>query len=87
MKTGDSLNTDLIDEAKMAYVLSPVSSLVVLESQHDYDRFNIHDTENSLKNASMNSKGAVPEPHEWALIVIALLVLLYLRFQPNFKLK
>jgi XrtN system VIT domain protein len=85
--TTDSLNTDLVEEAKKAYVVSPVSSLIVLETQKDYERFNIHDSNNSLKNASANSKGAVPEPHEWALIIIAVMVLLYLRFQPVIKLK
>jgi len=73
---------ELVAEAQKAYVVSPVSSLVVLEKQQDYDRFNIKDSQNSLKNASMKSKGAVPEPHEWALIIIACLVLLYIKFYP-----
>jgi XrtN system VIT domain protein len=70
----------LVAEAQEAYVVSPVSSLVVLEKQEDYDRFNIKDSQNSLKNASIKSKGAVPEPHEWALIIIACLVMAYIRF-------
>lgn len=69
----------LIEEAKEAYVVTPFSSLVVLETQKDYDRFNIKDSENSLKNASLHSKGAVPEPHEWALIILVLLVLYYIK--------
>ncbi len=69
-------------EAQKAYVVSPVSSMVVLETQKDYERFNIKDSQNSLNNASMKSKGAVPEPHEWALIIIACLVLLYIKFYP-----
>lgn len=85
--TADTLNTDLVDEAKKAYVVSPVSSLVILETKKDYERFNINDSSNSLKNASANSKGAVPEPHEWALIILAVIVLLYLRFQPSATLK
>jgi hypothetical protein len=39
----------LITEAQQAYVVSPVSSLVVLETQADYDRFKINDMDNSLK--------------------------------------
>ena len=85
--TADSLNTDLIDEAQEAYIVSPISSLIVLETQKDYDRFKIDDSATSLKNASSNSKGAVPEPHEWALIIIAVMVLLYIRFQPVVRVK
>jgi XrtN system VIT domain protein len=72
----------LVEEAKEAYIVTPFSSLVVLETQEDYDRFNIADSENSLKNASIQSKGAVPEPHEWALIILAVLMLIYVKFQP-----
>jgi XrtN system VIT domain protein len=79
----DTKDTDeLVAEAQKAYVVSPVSSMVVLETKKDYERFNINDSQNSLKNASMKSKGAVPEPHEWALIIIACLVLLYIKFYP-----
>jgi XrtN system VIT domain protein len=84
--TGEELNQDLVDEAKEACIVSPVSSLIVLETQRDYDRFNITESEKSLHNASMASKGAVPEPHEWALIIIAVATLLYIKFRPTFKL-
>ena len=70
----DFVNERLVDEAAAAYVVSPVSSLVVLETKEDYERFGIQDKENSLHNASKNSSGAVPEPHEWALIVVFLLL-------------
>lgn len=77
--TGSAGQEQLVAAAKEAYVVSPVSSLVVLETQADYDRFGIHDEGDSLKNASLNDNGAVPEPHEWALIIIAVLsVYLYL---------
>lgn len=78
--TDTTVDESLIDEAAKAYVVSPVSSLVVLETQKDYDRFDIKDKDNSLKNASHKSSGAVPEPHEWALIIIAVLTLLYAKF-------
>jgi XrtN system VIT domain protein len=63
-------STAIIKEAQEAYVVSPVSSLIVLETQQDYDRFGIKDSENSLKNASLANKGAVPEPGEWAIIIL-----------------
>lgn len=85
--TGEELNTDLVDEAKEAYIVSPVSSLVVLETQRDYDRFNITESEKSLHNASMGSSGAVPEPHEWALIILAVATLFYIKFRPTLKLR
>ncbi len=70
-------NDALVDEAKAAHIVTPLSSLIVLESQRDYDRFDIHQSKNSLENASHSSSGAVPEPHEWALIFIAAATLIY----------
>ena len=75
--TDKAIDDSLVEEARKAYVVSPVSSLVVLETQEDYERFKIKDAGLSLKNASLKSKGAVPEPHEWVLIIAALLVLIY----------
>ena len=77
------VNEELVDEAVTAYVVSPVSSLIVLETKNDYERFGIEDKDNSLKNASKQSSGAVPEPHEWALIVLFLLLVLYTVLQRN----
>jgi Vault protein inter-alpha-trypsin. len=79
------IEDELVAEARKAYVVSPVSSLVVLETEKDYKRFDITDSENSLKNASLNSKGAVPEPHEWILIIIGVLLIVYIKFQPKLK--
>ena len=73
-----ALTDSLVAEAQQAYVVSPVSSLVVLETKADYERFDITDTENSLHNASKNSKGAVPEPHEWALLIVAGVIAIYM---------
>lgn len=80
------IEDSLVQEARKAYVVSPVSSLIVLETQNDYDRFNIKDAENSLKNASLKSKGAVPEPHEWVLIILAVVSLFIVtrRNKPQF---
>lgn len=71
----------LVKEASEAYVVTPISSLVVLETAEDYKRFGIKDDAASLKNASVKSHGAVPEPHEWALIVLALCMLAWVRFR------
>ena len=69
---------ELFSIANEAFILSPISSMIVLETDKDYDDNKIDENKNSLKNASMNSSGAVPEPHEWALIVVAVLSLLFL---------
>jgi XrtN system VIT domain protein len=76
---------ELVDEARKAWVVTPVSSLIVLETQQDYDRFNIHDGGSVLKNASLQSKGAVPEPHEWAIIITIVLLLAWLLRKNKFR--
>jgi hypothetical protein len=73
----DFINERLVDMASTAYVVSPVSSLIVLETKEDYERFGIKDKDNSLHNASKNGAGAVPEPHEWALIILFLVLIAY----------
>jgi len=78
-------SSEAVAEAQKAYVVSPVSSLIVLETQQDYDRFDIQDNQNSLKNASTKSSGAVPEPHEWMLIIISACVVLYFIYKSNFS--
>ena len=72
-------SSELVTEASMANIVTPVSSLVVLETAEDYDRFDIKKTNNGLQNATAGGKGSVPEPHEWALIIIGILLLLYFR--------
>jgi XrtN system VIT domain protein len=77
----DFINEALVDEAATAYVVSPVSSLIVLETKEDYKRFDINDKENSLHNATKQSSGAVPEPHEWALIILFAILVIYLQLK------
>jgi len=72
---------DLVHIAEEAHVVSPISSLIVLETQADYDRFDIKKNKNSLDNAKMKSSGAVPEPHEWVLIILSLFIVLWVRFK------
>lgn len=70
-----ALEETWIRQAEEAFVVSPVSSLVVLESQKDYERFGIEENENTLGNAGINNSGAIPEPHEWALILMVVLTI------------
>ncbi|GAB2539608.1 XrtN system VIT domain-containing protein [Rufibacter soli] len=71
------LEEHLIEEATQANVVSPLSSLVVLETKEDYERFGITESKNSLGNASLKSSGAVPEPHEWVLIILVIVVVAF----------
>ncbi|TAJ14995.1 XrtN system VIT domain-containing protein [Marinilabiliaceae bacterium JC017] len=66
-----------------AFVVTPVSSLIVLETQKDYERFGINDNQNSLKNANLQDSGSVPEPGEWALIIILGIIIsfIYVKFR------
>lgn len=66
--------TDLVQLAEQAYVVTPVSSLVTLETKADYERFDIKPTAGL---PSLGNAGAVPEPHEWALIVLLTLGALF----------
>jgi len=85
--TGADLSgeTELINMARKANVVTPLSSLIVLETQADYDRFDIKEDADGLKNATLKGHGAVPEPHEWALFILAVGVLVYVRFEKLFK--
>jgi XrtN system VIT domain protein len=69
----------LVNTAEIANIVSPVSSLVVLESEADYKRFDITQSQNSLQNASLHSNGAVPEPAEWMLLLSVIALVLYIR--------
>jgi XrtN system VIT domain protein len=78
------VQSDIIKEAEQAYIASPVSSLIVLETQADYERFGIDANKNSLANASMKSSGAVPEPGEWLLVLIAITVINFLVYRAKY---
>ncbi|MGV3697191.1 XrtN system VIT domain-containing protein [Flavobacterium sp.] len=69
----DSLaNNQYIYLAKDANIVTPVSSLIVLETDADYEKQGIEKNVNTLGNASINNDGAVPEPHEWLMILLGL---------------
>lgn len=71
----------LFREAEEAYVLSPVTSLIVLESEADYNRMNIKKNKDTLGNAEIMEGGSVPEPHEWALIAMVFILMLWFRLK------
>ncbi len=73
----DARCSDLNGWANEAFIVTPISTLIVLETQQDYDRFGIDKNKNSLKNASNGSSGAVPEPEEWLLIILVAGIMLY----------
>ncbi|BFM43949.1 hypothetical protein CFS9_25900 [Flavobacterium sp. CFS9] len=66
-----------VDLAKDANIVTPISSLIVLETDEDYKNNGIEKNINTLGNASINNDGAVPEPHEWALLFIVLSAILF----------
>ncbi len=81
-------NDDLVAIAKESHIVSPISSLIVLETKKDYDRFDIEENEglgnssdNGLNKAFVNDSGAVPEPHEWLFIILSVLGLLVLQLR------
>jgi hypothetical protein len=47
----------------------------------DYDRFGIDESKDSLGNAKINSSGAIPEPHEWAIIILGLIFVLFVAYK------
>lgn len=72
----DSLaNNQYLNLAKDANIVTPISSLIVLETDADYEKNGIEKNVNTLGNASINNDGAVPEPYEWLMIITALIAL------------
>lgn len=74
----DSLaNNKYVYLAKDANIVTPISSLIVLETDADYENNGIEKNVDTLGNASINNDGSVPEPHEWLMILIGLSLLLF----------
>ncbi len=69
------------DLAAYAHIVTPISSMIVLEKMEDYGRFGIDVNKQGLQNASAQNSGSVPEPHEWALMMVCLLLLAYYKYQ------
>lgn len=70
-----------IERATKANVVSPVSSLIVLESAQDYKDQGIDTDQKGLGNAGIQSQGAAPEPEEWLLIILFSGTLVYWYFR------
>lgn len=81
----DSLaSNQYVELAKDANIVTPISSLIVLETDEDYKKNGIEKNENTLGNASIHNDGSVPEPHEWLLIIIGSCAL-YVYYKKNKK--
>src|SRR5215813_2404260 len=70
MRTGNG-RAAAVTLAARYHLVTPVSGAAVLESQQQYD-------ESRLTPVSQATVPTVPEPHEWALIVIACIALMWL---------
>ena len=78
-------NTEgVVQLAERANIVTPVSSLIVLETQKDYDRFDIKRNNDALGNATLNNAGAAPEPHEWALILVGICAVIFTQIKRRF---
>jgi XrtN system VIT domain protein len=72
IQSDSTTQNQYVSLAKEANIVTPISSLLVLETDEDYKNNGIEKNVNTLGNASINNEGAVPEPHEWLLIFIAI---------------
>ncbi|MBI1306423.1 MAG: XrtN system VIT domain-containing protein [Bacteroidetes bacterium] len=68
----------MLELAQTAHVVTPITSLVVLETAMDYQRFEIEKPQHSLGNAFLHNSGSVPEPHEWVLIILVGLLTIWM---------
>jgi XrtN system VIT domain protein len=79
----DSIPNKYVTLAQDANIVTPITSLIVLETDADYEKHGIDKNPNGLGNASVKNDGAVPEPHEWALIFISLITIWYFYMNPQ----
>lgn len=84
IQSDSTAQNQFVSLAKEANIVTPISSLIVLETDADYEKNGIEKNVNTLGNASINNEGAVPEPHEWLLIFIAL-GCLFFYYKKNYK--
>ncbi|MBZ4037133.1 XrtN system VIT domain-containing protein [Flavobacterium sp. 17A] len=82
---GDTISKNqYVELAKDANIVTPISSLIVLETDKDYKKNGIEQNVNTLGNASINNDGSVPEPYEWVLLIIGFSSL-YFYYRKNKK--
>lgn len=84
IQSDSTAHNQFISLAKEANIVTPISSLIVLETDEDYEKNGIEKNVNTLGNASVKNDGAVPEPHEWLLIFIAI-GCLFFYYKKKFK--
>jgi XrtN system VIT domain protein len=84
IQTDTLVSNQYVELAKEANIVTPISSLIVLETDEDYKKNGIDKNINTLGNASINNDGSVPEPHEWLLIIIGISTL-YFYYRKNKK--
>jgi hypothetical protein len=70
MQTGRGRSARAIELAQRYQLVTPISGAVVLETKQQYDAA-------GLQPVAEGTVPTIPEPEEWALIVVALLVLAY----------
>ncbi|OMQ09427.1 XrtN system VIT domain-containing protein [[Flexibacter] sp. ATCC 35103] len=70
-------NNQYVELAKDANIVTPISSLIVLETDEDYKNNGIEKNVDTLGNASVSNDGSVPEPHEWLLIILGSTILFF----------
>ena len=63
--------------ARKGLMVSPVSSLIVLESEADYKRFGIENSNSGKSAGEFAEPGVAPEPEEWALFLLLFLIFAY----------
>jgi hypothetical protein len=66
MRAGE--HEDAVELASTYQIVTPVSAAIVLETQTQYDEF-------GLEKSNGEGVPSIPEPHEWALIIIAVALL------------
>lgn len=79
----DSVTNKYVALAQDANIVTPITSLIVLETDADYEKHGIEKNVNGLGNASVKNEGAVPEPHEWVLIFMCAVAIWYFYFKKN----
>ncbi|TWW08945.1 hypothetical protein E3A20_19260 [Planctomyces bekefii] len=81
---GDGTPDSLTEEMRKGHLVTPFSSLIVLETEGDYSRFGINDKDSEKNNTRpadpslRESLGLVPEPHEYLLLAICLAAIAYM---------
>lgn len=80
----DSKYKEALNTAMKYQIITPISGAVVLESDAQYEETGLKESKNKQNN---NNVPIIPEPHEWALIIIAALFILFYFYKNQKTLK